>query len=446
MNVTEPDGVEGAVVKVVGMTGRIIISILLLLPSLLWGQSALTPEDPPQQRRCGHYEYIEMLTEQDPEFPARRAALEEEMNRWIMENAEIINSESSSVITIPVVVHILYFNHIQNIPHSRVIEQIDRLNKDFRRLNSNLSGIPAAFAHLVADVEFEFCLARRDPQGNWTNGVTRRQVSQPSFTYHDDHIIKSTSQGGQSIWNPARYLNIWVVNLTGGVLGYAQPPGGNATTDGIVIGYRFFGSTGASPPFNHGRTTVHEVGHWFNLIHIWGDDNGACWGSDLVHDTPNQASEFYGCPTFPQMDICTPDSPGVMFMNYMDYVNDDCMMMFTHGQKARMLAALNVFRPGLKNSNGCKPAINVEEIPDLSSLSVFPNPGNGLFRFELIMNTDAEIHLTVVNSLGQTVWDDNLGVRQSVYETIDLQHLAPGFYYLSVSAGGSRTTQKLIIQ
>jgi hypothetical protein len=427
------------------MTRSWFVVVLFVLPYFLQGQECCADEDPPV-RRCGHYEYIHMLTEQDPDFPARRAEIEQEMLRWLAENGTESQSGVNNVITIPVVVHILYYNQIQNIPHSRVLEQIETLNKDFRKLNANLVNVPAAFVNRVADVEFEFCLAQRDPQGNWTNGVTRRQVSQTSFTFNDDNIIKSTVNGGQSIWDRSRYLNIWVVNLTGGVLGYAQPPGGPGSTDGLVICYRYFGNTGATPPFNQGRTTVHEVGHWFNLLHIWGDDNGACWGSDYVNDTPNQASEFYGCPTFPQMDVCTPDSPGVMFMNYMDYVDDACMMMFTNGQKSRMLAALNVFRAGLKTSNGCQPAIGIDEIPDVSSMIVYPNPGDGLFHLELLMNVLSDVNVSVYNPVGQLVWHKQIQKAAEIHETIDVRHLHRGVYFLEIVAGTHRSTHKIVIR
>jgi len=172
-------------------------------------------------------------------------------------------------------------------------------------------------------------------------------------------------------------MNLWVCNLEPPILGYAEYPGGSALTDGVVIGYQYFGTIGtASPPFNLGRTATHEVGHWLYLYHIWGDDNGSCAGSDLVADTPNQGAENYSCPNFPLLDACSPVSPGVMFMNYMDYTDDRCMNIFSLGQSSRMNTVLSTYRSLLQTSNGCSP---VSGIPiamfSADSLSVlYTNP------------------------------------------------------------------------
>ena len=423
---------------------KLLVVLFFLTPTMLL--LSQHDETVPPVRKCGHDAYTHMLMLEDPGFLERRQFIEQEMQQWIKDNQAVLSGQGKTIVTIPVVVHVLYNTAAENIPHSRIVAQIDALNRDFSKSNSDWTNTPQAWHHLVANVEFQFCLAQRDPQGNWTNGVTRRQVSKTSFTYNDDNIIKSSSLGGQTIWDRNKYLNFWVVNLTGGVLGYTQPPGGPANRDGIVVGYKYFGTVGASFPFNLGRTATHEVGHWFNLIHIWGDDGGACWGSDYVNDTPNQASEFYGCPTFPQVDICTPDSPGVMFMNYMDYVNDACMVMFTNGQKNRMISALNVYRSSLKTSDGCMPVTGIEKIPAISDITIFPNPGNGLFNLEMLMNVTGDINLTVFNTIGQKVWEKRIMKSSVVKETINLQHLDMGVYLLSVEAAGERKTQKLIIR
>jgi Pregnancy-associated plasma protein-A/Secretion system C-terminal sorting domain/Fibronectin type III domain/Bacterial pre-peptidase C-terminal domain len=174
--------------------------------------------------------------------------------------------------------------------------------------------------------------------------------------------VKLPSQGGVAPWDATKYMNIWVCDIGldaqgNRLLGYAQFPGGSYSTDGLVLDYRFTGKGfGAQPPFDKGRTATHEIGHYFNLYHIWGDDGSACSGSDQVGDTPNQAGSNGGCPTFPHV-TCSNGPNGDMYMNYMDYSNDACLTMFSTGQKTRMQATLATggFHSGLTTSNACTP-------------------------------------------------------------------------------------------
>ena len=261
-----------------------------------------------------------------------------------------------AVVTIPVVVHVLYNTAAQNISLAQIQSQLTVLNNDFRRLNSDWSNTPSAYSSLVADCEFNFCLATVDPSGNVTTGVNRKSTTKTIFDADTDDAKNATT--GIAAWSSASYLNIWIVpaiksGTNTGILGYAQFPGGAAATDGLVICHNYFGTTGSvSAPFNKGRTATHEIGHWFNLYHIWGDDGTACTGSDQCSDTPNQADENYGTPTFPQVSC---SNAGDMHMNYMDYVDDGAMYMFTLGQKARMQALFVTggARASLKTSNGC---------------------------------------------------------------------------------------------
>ncbi len=301
-------------------------------------------------QRCGSMEVLhqQML---DPTIAANRQQIEEHTNQFI---ANYQGNTSRAVITIPVVVHVVYNTTAQNVSNAQIQAQIDRLNLDYRKLNTDASQIPSVWQSIAADYEIEFCLASRDPNGNATTGIIRKQTSVSSFSTNDN--VKRTANGGDDAWPASSYLNLWVCNLSGGVLGYAQFPGGNAATDGVVIGYTCFGTGGtAQAPFNLGRTATHEVGHWLNLYHIWGDDGTGCNGSDQVGDTPNQGNENYGCPTFPAVS-CSNGPNGDMFMNYMDYTNDACMYMFTNGQKTRSLSlfANGGSRASLLSSQGCQ--------------------------------------------------------------------------------------------
>ena len=240
---------------------------------------------------------------------------------------------SLGVVNIPVYVHVIYNNSNQNISDQQINSQIDVLNEDFRRTNSDASNTPSIFSDVAVDSEITFSLA----------GISRKSSTVSSWGTND--AMKYASNGGVDAITPDTHLNIWVCNIGGGILGYAQFPGGPAATDGIVVGPNFFGTTGyLSAPFDGGRTATHEVGHYLNLRHIWGD--GGCNVDDFVSDTPNASGPNYtGSPcTFPGRNSCTPkgkpgqpDDPD-MFQNYMDYSDDACMNLYTVGQKVRMRA------------------------------------------------------------------------------------------------------------
>jgi len=224
-------------------------------------------------------------------------------------------------ITIPVIVHVLYNNLEQNVSDQQIASQIAVLNDDFNASNNDINQVPSLFANVVGDININFVLDQ----------TIRKPTSRTSFGTND--AIKFDSQGGSDVVTPDTHLNMWIGNIGGGILGYAQFPGGNAATDGVVVSPQYFGTTGtATAPFDGGRTMTHEVGHWLNLRHIWGD--GRCNRDDFVSDTPRSDRPNYGCPSFPTTHCRTTD----MTMNYMDYVDDDCMYMFSEGQKARMRA------------------------------------------------------------------------------------------------------------
>ena len=281
------------------------------------------------QRNCGTMDVLNRQILQDPTMSGRMSDIEEQTALYV---ANHTNNKTEAVITIPVVVHVVYRTATENISDAQIQSQIDVLNEDFRLMNADNINTPTIFSGLKADCEFNFVLAKRDPSGLATTGIVRKTTTVTSWSSNDN--VKYTSKGGDNAWPAGSYLNLWVCNLGGGLLGYAQFPGGAAATDGVVIGYQYFGRTGTvTAPYNKGRTATHEVGHWLNLRHIWGD---ASCGNDLVDDTPTQQTSNYGCPSHPHV-TCS-NINGDMFMNYMDYVDDPCMVMFTAKQKARMQA------------------------------------------------------------------------------------------------------------
>ncbi|MEO8067151.1 MAG: T9SS type A sorting domain-containing protein [Flavobacteriales bacterium] len=300
------------------------------------------------QRNCGSMQYLQQQIGADP---SRAAVLQ-----MIDQHAEwfATTGQAKVIVTIPVVFHVVYANATQNISDAKIQAQVAQLNADYARLNSDAGSTPAAFASLGANTQIQFCLAQRDPSGAASTGIERRSTTVASFTDNDN--VKFTSSGGMNAWPSGSYMNFWSANLGGGLLGYAQFPGGSSSTDGVVCLYSSIGSIstpGTASPYNLGRTATHEVGHWLNLRHIWGDAN--C-GSDLVSDTPTQQTSNGGCPSFPHT-TCSNGANGDMFMNYMDYTDDACMNIFTQGQSTRMNALFGSggSRVSLLSSQGCVP-------------------------------------------------------------------------------------------
>ncbi|WGD35616.1 M43 family zinc metalloprotease [Olleya sp. YS] len=221
--------------------------------------------------------------------------------------------DNLGVVNIPVYVHVVYSNSQENVSDQKINAQISVLNNDFRASNNDVNQVPSEFAGLVADTEINFTLA----------GTFRHANSTSAWSTND--AVKAAYPPV----TPSTHLNIWVCNISGGILGYAQFPGGPSATDGVVVLYSSLPG-GSAAPYNQGRTLTHEVGHYLNLRHIWGD--GRCKQDDFVADTPSSDGPNYGCPSYPTVNCRSND----MTMNYMDYVNDDCMYMFSTGQKSRM--------------------------------------------------------------------------------------------------------------
>ncbi|QYF95863.1 zinc metalloprotease [Massilia sp. PAMC28688] len=293
-------------------------------------------EDAPPVRKCATMAVHRRLLSTMPDYARARDRIE---NQARLYETGARTAERTGITRIPVVVHVVWNTAQQNISVAQINSQIDVLNRDFRRTNADVNTTPAPFLPLATDARIEFYLAHTDPAGNSTTGIERRQTSIAQFS--DDDLVKSSAAGGLDAWPAADYLNIWVCQLGGGLLGYAQFPGGPAATDGVVVTHTGFGTNGtAAAPFNLGRTTTHEIGHWLNLNHIWGDDGTGCGGSDNVGDTPNQGGANTGAPTFPRVS-CSNGPNGDMYMNYMDYVDDRAMVMFSAGQVARMQACLD---------------------------------------------------------------------------------------------------------
>jgi hypothetical protein len=279
------------------------------------------------RRSCAANDVLQAQLTADPSLRIRMNQIET-FTRRAIQTGEVSRLSAASI-TIPVVVNVLYRTPAENISDAQVQSQIDVLNEDYNNTNSDRNKVPSVFSTVDGTVGVKFVLST----------IVRKATTKKSWSAND--AMKKSSMGGIDPTNPVRYLNMWSCNLGQSLLGYAQFPGGSLSTDGVVILYSAFGSKEKYPggtytdKYDLGRTASHEVGHWMNLYHIWGDDGSKCSGSDLVADTPNQGAENYGCPTFPHISC---SNSGDMSMNYMDYTDDACMFMFSKGQVSRMLA------------------------------------------------------------------------------------------------------------
>jgi hypothetical protein len=312
------------------MLPKALFPTLSLLLALLLAGGRL-PAQP--TRNCGTMHYLEAQQQADPGLKLRMRQIEQS-TQYRLKSAF---DATPARITIPVVVHVVYRTPAENISDEQIRSQIAALNRDFLRQNPDSALTLNPFKPLAASTGIAFRLAEADPKGQPTTGITRTRTSRFSFLA-EDNAVKFAAMGGADAWPASDYLNIWVCNLGGGMLGYSQFPGGPPETDGVVIGYPFFGASGPlTPPFDMGRTATHEVGHWLNLRHIWGD--GPCDVDDFVEDTPPANRPNQGCLAV------APEACGgpMMFQNYMDYTDDACMNLFTQGQAARMRA---LFAPG----------------------------------------------------------------------------------------------------
>ena len=336
--------------------------------------------------RCYTDENHQQLLQQHPELETN-----DQFEQWMQQ--QILQNQASAIIGgvyyIPVVVHVIHNGEAlgtgTNVSFAAIQSQIDVLNEDFRKIlgsngwNTHPDG---------ADTQIEFCLAQRRPDGSafpvGEPGVNRINRNTVGFTappysqaymnatvkaYTFNNNVPTATRG----WDPAKYMNIWLADLSGGLLGYAQfpqsPLGGMgcgnqaAGTDGVVFLYNSIGKssvTGFAGPYNEGRTATHEIGHWLGLRHIWGD--GGCTVDDFCNDTPEAGAANYGCPTGTNSCTAAPDAGVDMIENYMDYTDDLCMNIFTNDQKMRMRTVLenSPLRASLINSDACTPPLAID--------------------------------------------------------------------------------------
>ncbi|MBC7947068.1 MAG: choice-of-anchor J domain-containing protein [Chitinophagaceae bacterium] len=328
-----------------------------------------------EDSRCGTMSHLEDVYRQNPGLKQANELLLNQLRQGPAQGNQ--NQRLNAIVTIPIVFHIVLPNPYI-VTDADIQAQVDRLNLDYSGLNGDSANVPTQFQSVRGHTQIRFCLAQRTPGGLPTNGIERR-ASGTSYTGGASDPIKSTASGGLDVWDANQYFNVWVGG-GGGILGYATFPGtSNASQQGVVTD--IIGTAAnpcyVDPSYNMGRTLSHEAGHYFGLFHIWGDDGGACTGSDFrnlpgtclitdatlagtagdntIGDTPSQGDQNFGCPSGNLTNSCSPNPPGDMYQNYMDYTDDACMTLFTSKQALRMEWVVANCRAGYITSMGCAP-------------------------------------------------------------------------------------------
>jgi len=407
--------------------------------------------------------------------PVLNTSYEDAFQKMMQKHEQFANNRKAlTVYNIPVVFHIVHSGQAVgtslNISQAQINSQITVLNQDFRKTNTDFATTvtQSAFINAAADCEINFCLAKVSPTGALLAepGIDRIKCSDKGWTNppHVDTYIDATIKPS-SIWDPTNYFNIWVVYMNDGTLGYAQFPtiltalspvtdmynqGGLAVTDGVVLDYKAIGNTGtATSPYNKGRTATHEIGHWLGLWHINGDTN--C-GDDYCSDTPTQNSLTSGCPSTTggtSASGCSgsPNPPGRMYQNYMDYSDDRCLTMFTSGQKARMQAVMAncVRRASLATSTVCA-AIGIEENSSNVYMEVYPNPTNGEFYVDITTLDVLDFTISVVNTLGQSIKEVKQVQSNGGKIKIDLSDKNTGVYFVIIKSKLGSKVKRIVLQ
>lgn len=428
------------------------------------------------QNKCATTTLLQQQLEAHPEYAAIRQQQREHARLSAEAFSRTPQFKTTAVARIPVVFHVILTQSKINLLGGnsgvlqRAVDQIAVLNEDFNRTNTDNSKVPAPFASLSADLDIEFGLAHRQPDGSSTSGVEIQPTTVTSFSAlsNGGSDPKSTSTGGLDPWDPNRYLNIWIVDITeNGVLGYTVPPsylnlGYTLQELGLVLDYGCFGRRGGSINFfspstnDRGRTGTHEVAHFFELEHIFGLGSGCPSSGDSddgIADTPPQNAPTYnssfagGVIPFPLTDACSPSSPGIMWMNFMDYTDDSSMYMFTQGQANFVHGNLTT---GILKSLTEHPELldwptGTSDIDKEVRVGVFPNPSEGKI-FINFTDTDRPKGMHVINSVGSVVETIDVTDNGITSCQLDLTPLSKGVYMIRCIFADGIITRKIVLQ
>ncbi len=414
-----------------------ITSVALMMGSWLYGQTG-HQHDHGDVEPCGHYEHTERFLEsltpaEQAEWHQSRQDLEAFTQQYILDNpdAGVPTGNRSVQYTIPIVFHILHAGGPENISNEQIENCVEIMNRDFQLLNSDANNVNPAFSSIVGDAEIEFKLARRDPNGDCTNGITRTFTTE-TFNGGANRVTIVANEHGN--WPGNRYLNVFVAADIGGAAGYTTYPGWTGMSNGIHILHTYVGAIGTSS-VQRSRTMTHEAGHWLNLPHTWGNSNNPglssnCTSDDGVADTPNTIG----------WTVCNVNGESCGSLdnveNYMEY--SYCSKMFTQGQVARMHSALQSSTGGRSTvvSAGNLSFTGVND-PDIICKADFEASSRIVCVGQTVDFTDFSFH-------SPTGWNWTFqggSPATSTQQNPSVTYSAPGTYTVSLQASDGSTSQ-----
>jgi hypothetical protein len=372
------------------------------------------------------------------EFTADRYSSNQNLMQSSLSNLRkdvLINREQ---VILPVVVHVLYREESNNISEARIKEQLDVLNQGFNGRELTTSNIPASFLTSISTVNFRFCLASVDPNGEETTGITRKEVEQinigsSSNLYYED-------LGGVDAWDPDKYINIWVVETDGSFIGKASfPEVDEPEEQGIVMDVDFFGgpqSLNLDSNFDLGKTLIHEMGHYFGLEHLWGSDLLDCAVDDGIEDTPFTGMTYINTCLSHAYSCGSEDMTG----NYMTYTSDACLYYFTEGQKYRMQQVLAQYRSDLLETPvDCSDLLG--EVEQVKVSVIQKGSGGILFSLEIDDKTQEPCEAILYNLGGQVVWSKIIPDQEFFF--LPMNNRPSGIYFFRLVKGEIASTVKV---
>ncbi|MCB9082412.1 MAG: T9SS type A sorting domain-containing protein [Lewinellaceae bacterium] len=422
----------------------LLVAISPGVPSVLWSQDALLGDR--IYRRYATQEVHQRKLEASRELALAYSGVEETLK-------EKSKKLTFKQVTLPLVFHLLVEPGKPSPQLEEIIGQVESLNRDFGKPTLKLKHAADTlehFAERAVDTRISFCLAKEDPTGKKETAIRLVEVNRGSWGL--DESLKFSDQGGADPWDTQQYINVWVADLGGTYAGYAQLPGGPATTDGIVIDYRFLGK--GSGPYTEGKTLTHLIGNYLGLRDLW-DEYIPC-GDDDVADTPIANAPNYGCMGYRHVSLCG-DNPVEMTMNFMDNSDDACTYLFTLGQQVRMQAALTEGGPRsalaqTKTQCGAKsgmlsaaPAVNSPISPEIA-LQTFPNPTTGELTVRIRSTQGGEGSLTIYSATGAVVARRLLRASGGTEEfRFDGSQWGSGIYVVKVTLAEQVAVEQIVI-